>query len=139
MYIKTRTTAKTALALAMVAGTMAATAGAAQAAVGVPQIVRGDSGFGVYCVQEAADYMLDSPSYYATPDGSFGGQTLSVVEKFQEQNGLKQDGQVGPLTGTRIWEWTQNLIGHIEAGGGSIQTPWGVPLTHCYQVVPTTS
>ncbi|MBC3841151.1 peptidoglycan-binding protein [Streptacidiphilus sp. 4-A2] len=83
--------------------------------------------------------MLDDSAYYATPDGSFGPQTLKVVERFQEQNQLKQDGQVGPLTGTAVWHWTQNLIGHIEAGGGSIQTPWGVPLTNCYQVLPTTS
>jgi hypothetical protein len=45
---------------------------------------------------------------------------------------------VGPLTGTAIWEWTQYLINHIQAGGGSIQTPWGIPLTNCYRVVPTT-
>jgi peptidoglycan hydrolase-like protein with peptidoglycan-binding domain len=74
--------------LALAAGTLAATAGTAQAEVGAPQIVYGDSGFGVYCVQEAADYFLDDNNYYATPDGDFGPQTLRVVKRFQEQNGL---------------------------------------------------
>jgi peptidoglycan hydrolase-like protein with peptidoglycan-binding domain len=132
-------TAHAALGLAFAAAVVTVSSGTAQAEVGAPQIVYGDSGFGVYCVQEAADYFLDDNNYYATPDGDFGPQTLRVVERFQEQNGLSQDGQVGPLTGTAIWHSVQNLIGHIEAGGGSTQTPWGVPLSNCYQVLPTTS
>ncbi|MCQ4079769.1 peptidoglycan-binding protein [Streptomyces sp. RB6PN25] len=126
-------------ALMLSAVALSAAAGAARAEVGAPQIVEGDQGFGVYCVQVAADYFLDDSNYYATPDGSFGPQTLRVVERFQQQNSLVQDGGVGPLTGTRIWGSVQNHISHVEAGGGSVRTPWGVPLTDCCQVLPTTS
>ena len=58
-----------------------------------------------------------------------------MVKRFQEQNGLQQDGQVGPLTGTQIWHSTQNLISFA----GNYTTPWGVPLSNCYQVLPTTN
>lgn len=110
----------------MAAAAVGITAGGAQAAVGVPQVVEGDSGFAVYRVQEAADCFLDDPNYYASPDGSFGPQTLRVVKRFQEQHGLQQEGQVGPLTGTAVWVSVKDLISFRESGGGSIQTPWGV-------------
>ena len=138
MGFKKRATSA-ALGLALSAAALSVTSGTAHAAVGVPQILEGDSGFGVYCVQEAADYFLDDPNYYAAPDGSFGAQTLRVVKRFQEQHGLSQDGQVGPLTGTQIWYSVENYISYLKSAGASIQTPWGVPLTNCYQVLPTTS
>lgn len=110
------------------------TVGSAAASTTAPQIVEGDEGFGVYCVQWAANWFLE-PDYFVPDDGDFGPLTLRLVEQFQEQVHLQQDGQVGPLTGTQLWQ----TIATVVRADGDMSTPYGVPLSHCYQVLPTTS
>lgn len=115
---------------------LAATAGTVQAQVGAPQIVEGDSGFGVYCVQVAVNWLYDdqTPPYQTIcEDGSVGPQTLKYVIWYQKALNLSPDGQVGPDTGSSMW----SDISSIVFGGGNYITPWGVPLRNCYQVPPT--
>ena len=105
----------------------------AQAAVGVPQILEGDQGFAVYCVQDAINWSIPE---HLSLDGTFGPLTLKGVKDFQYIANLPQiDGQVGPQTGTDIWAAIQDQIDTV----GNLSTPYGIPLSHCYQVVPTSS
>ena len=123
-------------ALMLSAAALSAAAGTAQATVGAPQIVEGDSGFGVYCVQVAVNWLYDDqtpPYQIISEDGSFGAQTLKYVEWYQRALNLSADGQVGPDTGSHMW----SNINSIVSGGGNYTTPWGVPLSNCYQVLPT--
>lgn len=124
-------------ALLMSAGLVVAGAGTASARVGAPSINKGAQGFNVYCVQTGINFWLEDDG--TTPDGSFGPDTLRAVEEFQRQRGLQPDGQVGPLTGTDVWQEVQFLINELKVTGQSQQTPWGVPLSNCYLVLPTTS
>jgi peptidoglycan hydrolase-like protein with peptidoglycan-binding domain len=130
--------ASVALGLALSATVLGATAGTAQAAVGAPQIVEGDQGFNVYCVQWAANWFLDPqpPHQPIADDGSFGPATLAEVKWFQEQQRLAQDGQVGPDTGSALWGV---INGYLSNGDPNFTTPWGVPISNCYQVLPTHS
>jgi peptidoglycan hydrolase-like protein with peptidoglycan-binding domain len=132
MSIKQRIAAASAT-LALTVGAMAGMTGSANAAVGAPQIVEGDSGFNVYCAQWGA-YWWVQPTYNVQTDGSFGPVTLQLIEDFQEQWKLHIDGQVGPDTGSDIWWVIQNQL--IPARG-NFMTPWGVPISNCYQVLPT--
>jgi hypothetical protein len=119
--------------LALASGLVTAAGSTAQAEVGAPQIVEGDSGFGVYCAQYAA-YYWEEPTYAVSIDGDFGPVTLRLVKDFQEQWKLHVDGQVGPDTGSDLW-WVIN--NEVIPYRGDFQTPWGVPISHCYQVLPT--
>ena len=132
MGFKIRATSA-ALGLAMSTGLLAAAAGTAQAQVGASQIQEGDSGFGVYCVQVATNWWLDAPTQI-DEDGSFGPATKAQVVWFQEQNHLAQDGVVGPDTGSILWVAIQQ---DIQAHNSNWNTPWGVPIGNCYQVLPT--
>ena len=127
----------TAAAMAVtVAVVTSATGGTAFAAVGVPQITEGASGFSVYCAQDAMWEFTQGNS--ASPDGSFGPLTLASVKTYQKSVGLKPDGEVGPLTGSQMWQMLNFDIQH-DIYGGDFMTQWGVPMSHCYQVLPTTS
>lgn len=110
----------------------AAFAAPAHAAVGVAQVRQGDAGFAVYCVQDAIDWSI--PEHLAL-DGSFGPATFKGVEDFQRVAYLHVDGQVGPQTGTDVWAAIQDQISTV----GNLATPYGIPLSHCYQVIPTYS
>lgn len=116
------------------AAVLGLTVGTAAAATGASSIQEGDQGFGVYCVQWAANWFVE-PSYNVPDDGQFGPLTLRLVIQFQEQERLQQDGVVGPLTGTKLWQ----TIATVVRVDGDMSTPYGVPLSHCYQVLPTTS
>jgi len=124
-------TVATATALAVVT---AASGGTAFAAVGAPSFSRGASGFNVYCAQEAVYEQFHGT--VAAPDGDFGPVTYSNVVKFQQALNLQPNGEVGPLTGTQMWLIIQR---NDEYFNGDFQTPWGVPMDHCYQVLPTSS
>lgn len=104
----------------------------AQAAVGVAQVLPGDEGFAVYCVQDAVNWSIDTG---LALDGNFGPATETAVKKFQGIADLKQDGEVGPLTGTDIWAAIQDQ----EQVKGNFGTPYGIPIGNCYRVVPTSS
>jgi peptidoglycan DL-endopeptidase CwlO len=58
----------------------------------------GDSGSGVKQIQTA----LVNHGYKVAVDGQFGPQTAQAVKDFQKQNGLTQDGVVGPLTWAKL-------------------------------------
>lgn len=122
--------------LVVAGGTLATTVVStvpAQAAVGVPQVLEGDEGFAVYCVQDAVNWSIPE---HLTLDGDFGPLTLKGVKDFQAVAFLPQiDGQVGPQTGTDIWAAIQDQINTV----GNLPTPYGIPLSHCYQVIPTSS
>ncbi|WP_052441057.1 peptidoglycan-binding domain-containing protein [Streptacidiphilus anmyonensis] len=121
--------------LTVAACLLAATAGSipsAQAAVGVPQVVQGDEGFPVYCVQDAINWSVDAG---LALDGDFGPATYKAVRNFQGIASLKIDGEVGPLTGTDIWAAIQDQI----SVKGNFGTPYGIPIGNCYRVIPTSS
>jgi peptidoglycan hydrolase-like protein with peptidoglycan-binding domain len=130
----TRRITAVAVAAAAAALLTLTTTGTAFAEVGAPSFGEGAQGFNVFCAQTA---MWDnSQGNSATPDGSFGPQTLASVLVYQDDFGLKADGEVGPKTGTAMWN---TIAFNIKYFGGDYGTPWGVPISHCYQVLPTTS
>jgi len=133
MNIKKRVTSAAAV-LALTAGVVAMSGGSAQAEAGVATINDGGSGFGVYCAQVAASWV--EPYYSVQADGSYGPLTLKLIEQFQRDHSLQANGQIGPLTGTQLWQVINTLV--IQ-GTSNYLTPWGVPISHCYQVLPTTS
>ena len=47
----------------------------------------------------------------AEPDGIFGNQTRTAVQRFQHSSGLRQDGIIGPRTWTELTPW---LTGYRE-------------------------
>ena len=117
------------------AAVMAGSGGTAFAEVGAPSFSEGASGFNVFCAQEAVYEATQGNS--ATPDGDFGPQTQASIVAYQKSEGLQPNGEVGPLTGSKMW---QMLDWDIETNySGNFETPWGVPISHCYQVLPTTS
>jgi uncharacterized protein (TIGR02594 family) len=58
---------------------------------------KGDHGADVAKLQRFLNAAI-KPSPGLTEDGDFGGRTEAAVKLFQQQNGLKQDGVVGPQT-----------------------------------------
>jgi peptidoglycan hydrolase-like protein with peptidoglycan-binding domain len=58
----------------------------------------GDSGSGVKQIQTA----LVAHGYKVATDGQFGPQTAQAVKDFQKNNGLTQDGVVGPKTWAKL-------------------------------------
>ena len=54
--------------------------------------------------------MLNELGYPLTPDGKFGQQTDEQVKKFQADNNLDVDGNVGPATWTRLIYHGRNKI-----------------------------
>jgi peptidoglycan hydrolase-like protein with peptidoglycan-binding domain len=58
----------------------------------------GDSGSGVKQIQTA----LVAHGFKVGVDGQFGAQTAQAVKSFQQQNGLAQDGIVGPATWAKL-------------------------------------
>jgi peptidoglycan hydrolase-like protein with peptidoglycan-binding domain len=106
--------AGTGMAIAMVAGPAALTAGAAVPAHGPtpvahqpaliwPVVKFGDSGPRVSTVQ----YLLDEHGHKLVVDGKFGVLTRFAVELFQKSNGLSPSGKVAAKTWqaliTSIW------------------------------------
>jgi hypothetical protein len=69
----------------------------------IPTQRRGDSGTYVSLIQDALRYH----GYSLTVDGVFGSQTESVVKQFQKDQGITDDGIVGP----RTWK---ELMGDIN-------------------------
>jgi peptidoglycan hydrolase-like protein with peptidoglycan-binding domain len=49
-------------------------------------------------VLKLQQFLFDKGYLTATPNGYFGGMTMSAVKKFQAANGLSQVGSVGPGT-----------------------------------------
>jgi peptidoglycan hydrolase-like protein with peptidoglycan-binding domain len=58
----------------------------------------GDSGEKVVVLQNK----LISLGYNITPDGKFGRMTERAIEDYQAKNGLAADGQVGPMTASKL-------------------------------------
>lgn len=63
-----------------------------------PLVNQGDTGVEVYALQ----HLLVAHGEALTPDGIFGPITKARVQHFQGQNGLAQDGIVGPLTWPKL-------------------------------------
>ena len=86
-----------------------------------------ETGDGVERVQLALinlDFPLPrSTRKTGTPDGIFGGETLSALKAFQRSKALKDDGMAGPDTLERM----DQLLG-LRRGGGRIE-PVPVPET----------
>jgi hypothetical protein len=59
-----------------------------------PTYKKGDAGPEVYAIQ----FLLNAHGANLTPDGLFGPLTLAAVEDFQTDEGLSEDGIVGPET-----------------------------------------
>jgi hypothetical protein len=53
---------------------------------------------------EKLQQQLNDRGYPCDKDGDFGDKTLECVIKFQSENGLQPDGQVGPLTWEKLFE-----------------------------------
>ncbi len=53
-------------------------------------------------------YLLEDSGVEVTVDGIFGPETEAAVTRFQEDNGLQQDGIVGPQTWSRLIRTLQN-------------------------------
>lgn len=70
-------------------------------ASGPRNIVYGDTGADVTCVQQA---MNDLDGAGLSVDGRFGNLTRQAVENYQSAQGLGVDGQVGTQTGGSIKE-----------------------------------
>ena len=69
---------------------------------------RGDSGTAIVELQKN----LISLGYSVGPDGAdgdFGNNTLSAVKQFQEDHGLDNDGEVGPMTKEAILKALKNI------------------------------
>ena len=60
-------------------------------------ILRGDAGTAVKQLQENLISLGYSVGSYGA-DGDFGRATLEAVMKFQKDQGLTTDGEVGPMT-----------------------------------------
>lgn len=129
-----RVLASAAATTTVLAAVMVASGGTAFAEVGAPSFSEGASGFNVWCAQEAVFEATQGTS--ATPDGDYGPQTKVSIVAFQKSEGLQANGEVGPLTGSAMW---QMINWDIQDYGGNFETPWGVPVSHCYQVLPTSS
>jgi peptidoglycan hydrolase-like protein with peptidoglycan-binding domain len=135
MSIRNRVTT-TLAAAAMCGAALTAATGTASAATGASYISEGQNGFQVYCVQVGINWSYNwSSAHVDNVDGSFGPNTLGQVEQVQRDAGLTPDGVVGPNTGDRFWQSLQLAI----SSNGNINTPYGVPLGNCYQVLPTHS
>jgi peptidoglycan hydrolase-like protein with peptidoglycan-binding domain len=128
--------ATTLAATAMFGAALTAAAGTANAATGASYISQGQNGFQVYCVQVGINWANWSSAYITNVDGSFGPNTLSQVKQLQKDSGLSQDGVVGRDTGDKLW---QALQISMQAPNGNWNTPYGVPIGNCYQVLPTHS
>ena len=102
-----------------------ATAGAAQANVGVPNMGLGfknNNVHGVWCVQ---DILNQTDHAGLVEDGDFGYVTQGAVEGFQDEHQLPPDGIVGPQTG-RMLLTTLASKRHTKA--------WD---SYCRQYIPT--
>ena len=55
---------------------------------------KGDEGTDVKLAQDA----LVKAGFKVEADGKYGNDTVKAVQKFQEKNGLEQDGDIGPAT-----------------------------------------
>lgn len=87
-------TATFAIAVAAIALSLALAPGLARAAV-----VQGNTYANVAAVQSR----LSALGYYrAAVDGKWGSGTLSAVKRFQSDNGLKADGEVGAATASKL-------------------------------------
>lgn len=66
-----------------------------------PVLVYGDTGS---CVIVAQSLLINKGYSVGSSgaDGSFGPKTLAAVKLFQSQNGLVQDGSIGPLTWSKL-------------------------------------
>lgn len=74
-----------------------------------PTIQEGSTG--PYVVQLQTD--LDQLGYSLAKDGDFGPLTRAAVVSFQGQQGIAQDGIVGPIT----WQHLANAIATAQGGG----------------------
>jgi hypothetical protein len=61
---------------------------------------KGSKGESVKTLQQ----QLNARNYPCKDDGDFGDKTLECVIKFQSENGLQPDGQVGPLTWEKLFK-----------------------------------
>ena len=66
-------------------------------------------------VKEVQTALKNKGYYTSNVDGKFGAQTLAAVKKFQKDNGLTQDGIVGPATKAKL----------LGSGGTSVKPPSG--------------
>ena len=107
----------------------------AHAATGLNYLEEGSYGAGVACAQWAENWYLD-PQYPHVPiavDGSFGPKTYAETKWFQEQEGLSQDGVIGPQTGGKVIA----VINQYMNYDGDLKIWNGYWLSDCYYHVPT--
>lgn len=83
----------------------------------LPNVRYGDTGMSVKCVQDAlnnwnGDYFRMTSALKV--DGIFGDDTLRQVKLFQKDFGVKQDGIVGKVTGTFMYNTYLNPRGNYE-------------------------
>ncbi|MFD9688929.1 peptidoglycan-binding protein [Kitasatospora sp. NPDC059088] len=124
----------TTLATAALAGAaLTAGTGTADATPGASYITQGQNGFQVYCVQVGINWATWSSAHVWPVDGSFGPDTLAQLQQFQHDSGLKADGIVGPDTGDKLWQALQIDI----SKNNNPQSGYGLPVSSCYDVLPT--
>ncbi|MFF2149636.1 peptidoglycan-binding protein [Kitasatospora sp. NPDC058190] len=111
------------------AGTMLVTAvPSAHAATGLSSLQQGSSGLGVACAQWTENVFLQ-PKTPLSVDGDFGPATYNATVQYQRENGLAQDGIIGPNTGSTIMSFINSF--------SDAQFWNGHRLSECYNAVPT--
>ncbi len=122
-------------ALGMASAMALTAASSAHAASGIGYLEKGSTGPGVACAQFAENWFLDPqpPKSPIAVDGDFGQNTYNETVWFQQQEGLSQDGVIGPATGNMIMG---TINGVLQYDGN--RTIWGgYTLADCNRYVPT--
>ncbi|MET8629561.1 peptidoglycan-binding domain-containing protein [Kitasatospora sp. NPDC004669] len=106
----------------------------AHAATGLASLRQGSSGLGVACAQWTENIFLQPQTPLAV-DGDFGPATYRATVQYQGENGLAQDGIIGPHTGDSITSFINSALKNF----GDAQIWNGHSLSECYGAVPTSS
>ncbi|MEV3857966.1 peptidoglycan-binding domain-containing protein [Streptomyces sp. NPDC050095] len=103
--------------------------------MGISDIGPGATGYGVKCVQVAANW-YQSPRI--TVDSAFGPATKAAVKRYQRSRHLTADGVVGPKTGRAMTSDVRKSYEIAHHTGDPADTkPYRTWLSRCNGVIPT--
>ncbi|MEU5265806.1 peptidoglycan-binding domain-containing protein [Amycolatopsis sp. NPDC021455] len=113
-------------------GVLAAGMLAVSATAAFADIVRGNNGPAVRCVQHVVHSYNGISVGSSGEDGDFGGNTERAVKTYQGRKGIGVDGRVGPITGHVMFQDVQNLhqLAH-HTGDTDLFTDTGRWLSTC--------
>ncbi|OXM65817.1 peptidoglycan-binding domain-containing protein [Amycolatopsis vastitatis] len=90
-------------------GVLAAGMLAVSATAAFADVVRGDHGQAVWCVQHVVHTYNGISVGPNGEDSDFGGNTERAVKTYQGRKGVGVDGRVGPITGHVMFQDVSNL------------------------------